>query len=113
MVDRRDGIYRRRVSLNKIWQDSLSFAEMWLANSADNRQLDIAHGLRAEWVRLEVRYRDDKTEAERDSLKKRMVEFLATVPKLDERRVTTPFCPHLPLSNAPEPKNPDAQPSLR
>jgi hypothetical protein len=48
-------------------------------HSADRRQSDTAHALRAEWVRLSVRFRDDK-KAEQEALKKRMFEFLSGVP---------------------------------
>ena len=49
-------------------------------NFADRRPSDTAHALRMEWVRLSFRLRNDKTEAEEESLKKRMVEFLSGVP---------------------------------
>jgi hypothetical protein len=48
-------------------------------HSANLIQSDTARRLRAEKVQLEVRFRDDKTEAE-ESLKKRMLEFLVDVP---------------------------------
>ena len=51
------------------------------SHSADHKQSDTAHALRAEWVRLSVRFRDDKTEADQESLKNRMVEFLSGVPE--------------------------------
>jgi hypothetical protein len=49
--------------------------------SANSKQLDTAHALRMEWVRLGLdRSLDgDKTEA-KESLKKRMGEFVAGVP---------------------------------
>ena len=50
------------------------------SHSADPRQSDTAHALRAEWVRLSFKPHDDKMEADQESLKNRMVEFLSGVP---------------------------------
>jgi hypothetical protein len=77
----RDNIYRKPLHE----QDLPGLAEL-CANVANNRstdpiQTDMAHALRVEWVRLSLdRSHPDKTEFERVSLKKRMLEFLAEVP---------------------------------
>jgi hypothetical protein len=80
-MDREDNIYRK--NLNEL--DLTGLAEL-CANvarnvSANSKQLDTAHALRMEWVRLGLdRSLDgDKTEA-KESLKKRMGEFSAGVP---------------------------------
>ena len=80
-MDREDNIYRK--NLNEL--DLTGLAE-FCANvarnvSANSKQLDTAHAPRMEWVRLGLdRSLDgDKTEA-KESLKKRMGEFLAGVP---------------------------------
>jgi len=80
-MDREDNIYRK--NLNEL--DLTGLAEL-CSNVARNvyansKQLDTAHALRMEWVRLGLdRSLDgDKTEA-KESLKKRMGEFLAGVP---------------------------------
>jgi hypothetical protein len=79
-MDRKDGIYGK--NLNEL--DLAGLAELCgkVVNnhSADQTQADTAHRLRAEWVRLEVRFRDDQTETEEASLRKRMLEFLVGVP---------------------------------
>jgi hypothetical protein len=79
-MDRTDDIYGK--NLHEI--DLAGLAELCgnVVNnhSADQIQADTAHGLRAEWVRLEVRFRDDKRETEEASLRKRMLEFLVGVP---------------------------------
>jgi hypothetical protein len=79
-MDRTDGIYGK--NLHEI--DLAGLAELCgnVVNnhSSDQRQADTAHGLRAEWVRLEVRFRDDKRETEEALLRKRMLEFLVGVP---------------------------------
>jgi hypothetical protein len=78
-MDLKDGIYGK--NLHEL--DLASLAELCgnVANnhSADHGQSDTAHRLRAEWVQLYVRFREDKTEAEA-SLRKRMQEFLSGVP---------------------------------
>jgi hypothetical protein len=50
--------------------------------SANNKQSDMAHALRMEWVQLRLNTSLDgaRTEAE-NSLRKRMAEFLAGVPQ--------------------------------
>lgn len=78
-MDRKDGIYRK--TLHK--QDLAGLAELCV-NVANNRsgnptQVDAAHALRVEWVRLDLNGSPHKKEAE-TSLKKRMVEFLVGVP---------------------------------
>jgi len=51
--------------------------------SADRKQSDAAHALWVEWVQLHSeRTAQDNIEAEDESLKKRMAEFLAGVPPL-------------------------------
>ena len=69
---------------NLVEQDLAGLAEMCgnvsRSRSADHRQSETAHRLRAEWVRLSIRFRDDKSGADEESLKKRMVEFLSGVP---------------------------------
>jgi hypothetical protein len=78
-MDRKDGIYGKK--LNEL--DLAGLAELCgnVVNnhSADHRQSDTARRLRAERVQLDVRFLDDKTEAEA-SLRKRMPEFLSGVP---------------------------------
>ena len=49
-------------------------------HSSTYTQSDTAHRLRVTWVRLGNGPHDDKIEAEKESLKKRMVEFLSGVP---------------------------------
>jgi hypothetical protein len=78
-VDRKDGIYGK--NLHEL--DLVALAELCgnvaINRSANLTQSDTARRLRAEWVQLEVRFRDYKIEAEA-SLKKRMLEFLSGVP---------------------------------
>lgn len=80
-MDLKDGIYSRKLQE----QDMAGLAEMCgnvaRTRSADDRQSETAHKLRAEWVRVECRRHDDRTESEKESLKKRMVEFLSGVPE--------------------------------
>ena len=80
-MDRKDGIYGK--NLNEL--DLAGLAEL-CANVAHNlsvhgKQMDIAHALRVEWVRLGLdrSLNSDKTEAEA-SLKERMMEFLGGIP---------------------------------
>jgi hypothetical protein len=50
-------------------------------NLSDDKLSETAHALRVEWVRLSLRPRDDgKLEADKESLRKRMTEFLSGVP---------------------------------
>lgn len=49
-------------------------------HSSTYTQSDRAHRLRVEWVQLGIGPHNDKLEAEQESLKKRMVEFLSGVP---------------------------------
>ena len=77
----RDDIYRR--PLHEL--DLIGLAEL-CANvarhvSANRNQTDTAHSLRVEWVQLGVKHLLDggHTEPE-NSLRNRMLEFLATVP---------------------------------
>jgi hypothetical protein len=78
-MDRKDGIYGK--NLHEL--DLTGLAELCgnvaHNHSADLRQSDTAHRLRAERVQLDVRFLDDKTEAEA-SLRKRMREFLSGIP---------------------------------
>lgn len=79
-MDRKDGIYGK----NLYELDLAGLAELCgnvaHSHSAHHKQSDTAHALRAEWVQLEVRFRDDKRETEEASLRKRMLEFLVGVP---------------------------------
>jgi hypothetical protein len=78
-MDRKDGIYGK--NLNQL--DLVGLTELCgnvaMNHSADYRQSDTAHRLRAESVQLDARFLDDKTEAEA-SLRKRMLEFLLGIP---------------------------------
>jgi hypothetical protein len=79
-MDREDDIYQ-----NNFREPGLSGLALLCANvakhrSANRKQSDAAHALRVEWVRLDRSPHDDKVEAEEESLKKRMAEFLAGVP---------------------------------
>jgi hypothetical protein len=78
-MDRKDGIYGK--NLNELDLTGLTelCGNVAMNHSADHRQSDTAHRLRAEWVQLDARFLDDKTEAEA-SLRKRMREFLSGVP---------------------------------
>jgi hypothetical protein len=50
--------------------------------STDYKQSETAYALRMEWIRLYLNgsRRDDKTEADKESLRKPMSEFLAGIP---------------------------------
>ena len=67
--------------------DIAELGEMWgnvaRNQSTDHRQSDTAYALRSEWVRLSLRARyekDFKADADQESLKNRMAEFLSGVP---------------------------------
>jgi len=80
-MDREDNIYRKNLQE----QDLTRLAELCANvanNSSDNKQSGTAYALRVEWVRLNLdgSPRDDKTEAKKQALRKRMAEFLAGVP---------------------------------
>jgi hypothetical protein len=80
-MDREDNSYRKNLQE----QDLTRLAELCAnvaKNSSDNKQSGTAYALRVEWVRLNLDRspRDDKTEAKKQALKKRMAEFLAGVP---------------------------------
>ena len=78
-MDREDGIYGKNLHELDLAGLSRLCANVAINHSANLTQTDTAHALRAEWVQLDVRFREDKTEAE-ESLKKRMLEFLIGVP---------------------------------
>jgi hypothetical protein len=78
-MDRKDGIYGKNLHELDLTGLGQLCANVAMNHSANLIQSDTAHRLRAEWVQLDVRFRDDKTEAE-ESLKKRMLEFLSGVP---------------------------------
>ena len=65
-------------------QDLAGLAEMCRGvarnHSSTYTQSDTAHRLRVEWVRLSFMHHNDKTDADQESLRKRMVEFLSGVP---------------------------------
>jgi hypothetical protein len=81
-MPREDNTYRKNLDE----QDLTALAEM-CANVARNvagnsKQSDKAHALRVEWVRLGLNraLNDGDKKGAEESLKKRMVEFLAEVP---------------------------------
>lgn len=73
----RDDIYRKKISE----LDLIGLAEL-CGNVAHNRaashmQADTAHSLRVQWLRIRL---DHATEADKESLKKRMADFLSDIP---------------------------------
>jgi len=80
-MDREDDIHQNNFREQDLSGLALLCANVAKNRSADRKQSDAAQALRLEWVRLELdRSPHDKVEAEEDSLKKRMAEFLAGVP---------------------------------
>ena len=78
-MDRKDRIYGNNLHELDLAGLSQFCANVAINRSANSTQSDTARKLRAEWVQLDIRFLDDKTEAEA-SLKKRMTEFLVGVP---------------------------------
>jgi hypothetical protein len=78
-MDPQDGICGKNLHELDLAGLSQLCANVAINRSANFTQSDTARRLRAELVQLDVRFRDDKTEAEA-SLRKRMQEFLSGVP---------------------------------
>jgi hypothetical protein len=81
-MDREDDIYPNNFLEQNLSGLALLCANVAKKSSADRKQSDAAHILWVEWLQLyrERTPRDSKVEAEEQSLKKRMAEFLAGVP---------------------------------
>jgi hypothetical protein len=74
--------FTKTISTSRIYEDWLCSAQT-LPNTVppNHKQSDAAHALRLESVRLHLdRSMQDKVEAEEESLKNRMAEFLAGIP---------------------------------
>jgi hypothetical protein len=73
----RDDIYRKKITE----LDLEGLAELCgnVANSraASQNHADTAHAFRVQWVRMNL---DHATEADKESLKKRMADFLSDIP---------------------------------
>lgn len=81
-MDREDDIYHNNFLEQNLSGLALLCANVAKKSSADRKQSDAAHTLWVEWVQLhsERTPHDGQVEAEEQSLKKRMAEFLAGVP---------------------------------
>ncbi len=81
-MDREDHIYHNHFLEQNLSGLALLCANVAKKSSADRKQSDAAHTLWVEWVQLhsERTPDDGQVEAEEESLKKRMAEFLAGAP---------------------------------
>lgn len=81
-MDRKDGIYGKNLHELDLARLAELCANVAINRSANHTQTDTAHALRMEWIRLGLHHspQDDKKEAQNESLKKRMLEFLSAVP---------------------------------
>jgi hypothetical protein len=79
-VNRDDSIYRKDLHEQDLSGLAQLCANIASSRSATRPQSDRAHVLRVEWVRFNGSPKNSKTEAEIESLKKRMLDFLAAVP---------------------------------
>lgn len=81
-MDRKDNLYCK--NLHELDLDELAefCGNVAINHSANQTQAETAHSLRMESIRLSLNHspRDDEKEAKRESLKKRMVEFLSDLP---------------------------------
>lgn len=80
-MDREDHIYQNHFLERTLSGLALLCANVAKKSSADRKQSDAAHTLWVEWVQLHSEPASHHSiEAEEESLKKRMAEFLAGIP---------------------------------
>jgi hypothetical protein len=72
-----DNIYRKKIYELDLRGLAELCANVAWSRSVSNTQADTAHAFRVEWIRISL---DHATEADKQSLKERMAEFLTDIP---------------------------------